>query len=178
MTWNAFHSRGAILHAVIAAANERQDGLLPADVPGVGETFDGDLDLLSALMLRWHARLSGQIERALALEPMDLEHAVACAWYRANAELPGVRLIIDHYTNEPLDEVMAAALLRAQRRERMRLAAAAGASNDESSAAVRAGARVEDVARSLTSVPDLSDGVKSRRDEGTFFERLLAVLAA
>ena len=66
MTWDAFHRRGDVLRAVVAEANRRRDGVLPMDLPGVAETFGDELDLVAALQLRWHTRLAGRIERALA----------------------------------------------------------------------------------------------------------------
>ena len=182
MTWNAFHNRGEILRNAIDAANERQDGILPMDLPGVRDQFRDELDLLSALMLKWHARLSGQVERELMAQPMDLEHAVACAWRRTCNEMPGVRLIIDQYTANPTDESMSAALHRAQEREWWKLAAAAGASNDESQAAARAGARVEAVARTMTEVTDIPEAevaeMVAAANPGSFIDRIRAVLAA
>ncbi|MGN6721130.1 MAG: hypothetical protein ACTHJM_00795 [Marmoricola sp.] len=182
MTWNAFHNRGEILRSAIDAANTRQDGILPMDLPGVRDQFRDELDLLSALMLKWHARLSGAVERELMAQPMDLEHAVASAWRRASNEMPGVRLIIDQYTANPIDHTMSEAMHRAQEREWWRLAAAAGASNDESHAAARAGARVEAVARTMTDVSDIPEAeiaeAKANEVQGSFIDRIRAVLAA
>jgi len=177
MTWNAFHNRGEILRTVIATADQRLDGRLPTDVAGVREHFSNELDLLAALMLKWHARLSGNVERELMNEPLDLEHAVARAWRATNDELPGVRLIIDAYIEKPSGPEMAAALVNAREREWVRLAAAAGLANDESTAAARAGARVEETARRLEPAP-----AKPTSPVGehalSFVERLKAVLAA
>ena len=182
MTWNAFHNRGEILRSAIDAANARQDGRLPMDLPGVREQFRDELDLLSALMLKWHARLSGAVERELMAQPLDLEHAVASAWRRASNEMPGVRLIIDQYTANPVGHEMAEAMHRAQEREWWRLAAAAGASNDESHAAARAGAHVEAVARTMTSVPEIPEAeiaeAQANEPQGSFIDRIRAVLAA
>src|SRR6187551_2655353 len=54
MTWTSFHRRGDVLRDVIAAADQRGDGVLPRDVHGVSATFADDLDLLAALQLKWH----------------------------------------------------------------------------------------------------------------------------
>ncbi len=179
MTWNAFHHRGEILRAVVAAADARRDGVLPMDVPGVAENFDGELDLLSALMLKWHARLSASIERELMREPMDLELAVARAWRRTADELPGVRLLIDRCSDHPDDAEMATAVSRAQEREWIRLAAAAGLANDESAAAARAGRRVEQEARALDAALAGQDtGSEDSAATLSFVERIRAVLAA
>lgn len=147
MTWNAFHHRGEILQTVIDAANTRRDGVLPMDLPGVRETFHDELDLLGALSLKWHARLSGNIERALMAQPLDLEAAIVAAWRTSNDEAPGIRLILDHYTESPSDPEMAAALTRAQEKEWLKLASAAGLASDESASAARAGQRVTTQAR-------------------------------
>jgi len=143
MTWSTFHHRGAILQSVVETADARRDGILPLDLPGVSETFRGELDLLAALHLKWHTRLSGNIERALMDQPLDLEGAVASAWSLTSEQLPGVRMVLDRYAESPSDQEMAAALNRANEKEWTRLAAAAGLASDESPAAARAGRQVE-----------------------------------
>jgi len=148
MTWNTFHHRGEILQTVIETADHRRDGVLPMQLPGVTETFRDELDLLAALWLKWNARLSGNIERTLTTQPMDLEDAIASAWRLTSEQLPGVRRILDRYVETPSDPQMAAALQRASEKEWIRLAAAAGLANDESAAAARAGRQVELKARS------------------------------
>lgn len=181
MTWNAFHNRGEILREVIAVADERRDGRLPTDLAGVRENFAGDLDLLSALMLKWHARLSGNVERELMLEPMELEQAVARAWRRTSDEMPGVRAVMDRHVDHPTDQDMAHALSRAQEREWLRLAGAAGLASDEGEAAVRAGARIERAARALTpGTAGSADLVPEQpaATTGSLVDRIKAVLAA
>jgi hypothetical protein len=159
MTWNAFRHRGEILRAVVAAADQRRDGRLPSDVPGVAENFENDLDLLAALLLKWHARLSGNIERTLAQQPLDLELAVARAWRRTAEEMPGVRAVVDRELAEG-DEQTVRALRRATEREWVRLAAVAGLASDESAAAARAGRRLEQRARELpATVADTAAGI-------------------
>lgn len=186
MTWNAFHNRGEVLRTVVATAAARRDGVLPMDVPGVSENFADELDLLSALMLKWHARLSGNIERQLMREPMDLEHAVARAWRQTADETPGVREVMDHCCDHPADPGMAETLARARQREWIRLAAAAGLANDESAAAARVGRRVEDEARALepSAAGDAERGSESPGATQlgdrpvSFVDRIKAVLAA
>ena len=73
MTWTSFHRRGEVLRDVIAAADQRRDGVLPRDVDGVSATFADDLELLGALQLKWHTRLAGRIER----EQMHAAHGPA-----------------------------------------------------------------------------------------------------
>jgi hypothetical protein len=147
MSWTAFHSRGETLHAVVDTANANRDGILPMQVPGVTENFTDEIDLVGALLLKWHARLSGNIERALVREPMNLEGAVASAWRHTAEQLPGVRLVIDHCFDFPETAEMASAMDRAREREWVRLAMAAGLASGQSPAAVAAGRRVEELAR-------------------------------
>lgn len=156
MTWTAFHRRGEILRAVTAAVEERAadrswDGTLPRTLPDGSRLFPGafrdELDVVGALLLGWHARLSGEIERELAVQPVDLEAAVVRAWARAAEHRPGVRRVIDRYTDEPVDARMAQALRRAREKEWVRLAGAAGLASDEGPAAAAAGHRIELAAR-------------------------------
>ncbi len=178
MTWNAFHHRGEILQTVIDTADLRRDGVLPTDVPGVAETFHGELDLIGALHLKWHARLSGNIERELMSEPMDLEDAIARAWTKTSDEAPGIRMIIDRYTAAPSDAQMGDALARARTKEWLKLAAAAGLSSDESASSARAGEQVELKARKAAALP--ADTAQTLDDVVTpsLVERIKAVLAA
>jgi hypothetical protein len=191
MTWNAFHHRGEILRTVIETADARRDGVLPMQLPGVAETFRDELDLLAALWLKWNARLSGNIERALTTEPLDLEGAVAAAWRQTSEQMPGVRLILDRYVESPSDGEMAAALNRASEKEWCRLAAAAGLANDDSPAAARAGRQIASTARAAaaaraaeellaTATTDVST-TTTVGESGTtpsLVERIKAVIAA
>jgi hypothetical protein len=179
MTWNAFHHRGEILHTVIDTADARLDGVLPMDIPGVSETFHDELDLIAALSLKWHTRLSGNIERELMTQPLDLEAAITTAWSKTSSEAPGIRMIIDRYTESPSDPDMAAALTRAQEKEWLKLASAAGLANDESAAAARAGARVTDKARLGAPAPisAVAQNIDAA-DTPSLVERIRAVLAA
>jgi hypothetical protein len=182
MTWNAFHRRGEILQSVIEAADATRDGALPLQLPGVAETFRDELDLIAALWLKWNARFSGNLERALTGEPMDLEDAVVSAWSQTREELPGIRLILDRYVGSPSGPEMAAALDRATEKEWCRLATAAGLANDESPAAARVGRQIELKARTAvaeTTAPapavaptDLDE------DPPSLVDRIKAVLAA
>lgn len=147
MTWNAFHRRGDVLANIIKTIDSRADGHLPLDLPGVSETFRDDLDVISALTLKWNARLSCNIERALHAEPMDLESAVAAAWRATCEQLPGIRRVVDHYTAQPTSEAMGAALATVHEKERIRLALSAGLANYASPEAAAVGRRVEDKAR-------------------------------
>lgn len=149
MSWNDFHRRGAVLEDVIAYADEVRTGLLPVHLPGVTDNFRDELDLLSALMLKWHARFSGYVERGLVDDPLDLALAVAVAWRQTADELPGIRAIIDHYTAAPTSEFMADCLDRARQLEWRRMAAAAGMFNQDSAASLAVGRRIEAEARTL-----------------------------
>jgi hypothetical protein len=159
MSWTAFHSRGETLRAVVDTANTRQDGILPMQVPGVDENFTDETDLVGALLLKWHARLSGNIERALTREPVNPEAAVASAWRTTAEQMPGVRLVIDRCAEAPANRDMAEAMTRAQQAEWVRLAQAAGLANGRDHRAVAAGRRVEKRARAamttdLASTPE------------------------
>lgn len=158
MSWSSFHHRGEILRAVVDAANERLDGVVPADVPGVADHFVDDLDLVGALMLKWHARLSGNIERALAREPLDLVTAVSTAWHTTAKEMAGVRMVIDRCAQQPATVAMEQAMMRARSMEWARLAVAAGLASSRDSSAEAAGRRVEALARKglLEPVPAVS----------------------
>jgi hypothetical protein len=147
MSWNNFHNRGEILRAVVDTANDRRDGVLPTGVPGVTENFKDEIDLVGALLLKWHARLSGNIERALVREPLDLEAAVAGAWRTTAEQMPGVRLVIDRCADHPATPEMERAMNRAREHEWMRLATVAGLASAQDTAAIVAGRRVEDLAR-------------------------------
>jgi hypothetical protein len=185
MSWKTFHHRGEILRAVVDTANERRDGVLPTGVPGVAENFADDLDLIGALMLKWHARLSGNIERALLREPMDLQSAVASAWQTTAEQMPGVRLVIDHSMQHPEGPVMEQAMSRAREREWSGLAIAAGLANSHGAGAVEAGRSVEESARLGlaqavdTDTPTQTPTVTSSEAEPvSFVDRIKAVLAA
>lgn len=175
MTWKSFHNRGEILRAVTAEADRRLDGRLPVDLDGVTETFGDELALLGALQLRWHARLSGRIERELLLnQPMDLESAVVAAWRAAAADLPGVRAILDHYRDHPVDDAMATAVTKATAKEHTVLAVAAGLAGPADVAAARIGSRIEEEARATYVFPQR---VRAPR-RASFLDRLRAALAA
>lgn len=145
--------RGDVLRDVVTAANQRRDRTLPTDVPGVSQVFADELDLLGALLLRWHARLSARLEAALAEHPLDLPGAVADAWRQAYEDLPGVRDLLDHCTDHPVDEPTGAALERARRKEWQYLAAAAGLAHGEGAAATRAGRQLAEQIRSGATSP-------------------------
>jgi hypothetical protein len=175
MTWKSFHSRGEILRRVITTANERRDGLLPREVDGVAATFADELELLGALQLRWHTRLSGRIERELAMHPMDLEDGVVAAWHATAVELPGVLAILDHYRTEPLDEAMAEAMSRSAAKERILLAMMAGRVSAPDHVAARVGRTIEERARVTYRPVRRSD---HRAEQPRLLARLRAALAA
>jgi hypothetical protein len=193
MSWTAFHSRGETLHAVVDTANANRDGILPMQVPGVTENFTDEIDLVGALLLKWHARLSGNVERALLREPMNLEAAVATAWRTTAEQLPGVRLVIDRCVESPQTPEMASAMERAREGEWVRLATAAGLASGQGPAAVAAGRRVEELAREglATGRADQTDQTDQAEPAASvepmeqvepptvsFVDRIKAVLAA
>lgn len=177
MTWKAFHNRGETLRSVIAAAAERRDGILPMDLPGVSEHFTDELDLLGALHLKWRARLAGHIENELSVQPMDLESAVATGWARARQELPGVRMIIDHYREHPVDDAMAQAVVRAASKEHHFLAAMAGRAGVDREEGQRAGAAIEERGRAIIPGVPATELVEEE-PRRPLKERLRAVVAA
>lgn len=146
MTWTTYRSRGEILREALNATESRRDGALPMDVPGVDERFRDELDLLAAMMLRWHARLSGNLEQAFSAHLLG-EQAIVSAWAETARQLPGLRAVIDHYTENPTDDAMAQALERATRKEWMRLAIGAGLAGAETPEAARAGQLLMQAAR-------------------------------
>lgn len=148
-TWDSFHRRGEVLRAVVDEANQRRDGILPTELPGVAETFGDDFSLVAALQLRWHTRLAGRIERALMEQPMDLEAAVVTAWRRTADELGGVRMVLDSAAAHPSSEEMAEALETAQRKDWTLMAAMAGKAGPGDAGAASVGRAIEQQARAL-----------------------------
>ena len=150
------------------------------DLPGVAETFADELDLIGALSLKWHARLSGNIERELMAQPMDLEAAITNAWRVSSHEAPGTRMIIDRYTESPSDPEMAAALTRAREKEWVKLALVAGLASDNSAPAIRAGERVTQNARigMPAPVPVAVGAPTVDVEPPSLVDRIRAVLAA
>lgn len=176
MTWKAFHHRAEVLRAVIAAADGRRDPHLPMDVAGVAETFDGELDLLAALQLKWHTRLAGRIERVFAEQPLDLPDAVVRAWSETAAELAGVRGVLDHYRDHPVDQRMEWAMRVATDKEHVFLAVMAGRSSLADEAARTVGAELEQRARRAVAHPATVAPADSARPR--LLDRLRAVVAA
>ena len=177
MNWEAFHHRGDVLHTVITEVDNRRDGILPMDLPGVDETFRDELDLLSALALRWHTRLAGRFERELFLEPMELEDAVIATWRGTVEELPGIRAVLDHYKAEPINEAMAIALEKSSAKERQLLAVWAGrvSAMEIDEFGGRIGAEIETKARDGFTVPGPREATPANQN---FLSRLKAALAA
>lgn len=186
MSWNDFHHREEVLRVVVDTANENRDGVLPMHVAGVTQNFTDELDLVGALLLKWNARLSGNIERALMREPMDLEGAVAEAWRSTAEQLPGVRMVIDRCAEMPATPEMERAMNRAHDRESACLAAAAGLSSGRSTASIEAGRRVEGLARAGAALevkeperaPEPEPDQRPDAPTETLADRIRAVLAA
>ena len=148
MTWTSFHRRGEVLRDVIAAADQRRDGILPLDIDGVSATFADDLDLLGALQLRWHTRLAGRIEREQMHQPMDLagrRGAGLAAHRRGAARHPGDPRRAPRPT--PVDEATAEVMSKSAAKEHMLLAVMAGLASAQDERAAAVGARIEDDAR-------------------------------
>lgn len=147
MTWDAFHHRGAVLRDVVDEADRRRDGALPAELPGVSETFGDESALVAALQLRWSTRLAGHVERALMDQPDELEPAVVGAWCAAADELAGVREVLDAQRESPASPQIAEALRQAHRKDSAWMAAMAGLAGPSDPSAVRIGERLEATAR-------------------------------
>lgn len=180
MTWAAFHRRGEVLRAVVDHADAHRDGVLPAHLPGVAETFADDLDLLAALQLRWHTRLAGRIERALLDQPADPGAAVLAAWRGTASELAGIRLVLDRAASETATDEVATVLGRAREKDWALMASMAGAGGPGADA-VRLGRTLEERARDghdLTPAPrHRADGADASAS-GSLLGRIRAVLAA
>jgi hypothetical protein len=171
MTWDAIHNRDDVLRRVMAVAENRRDGRLPWDeVTGVASVFDGPADLVGALQMRWHARLSGAIERELSEQPWDLEQAVVHAWRRATGEMPGLRAVLDAYADEPFME-------RARAKEWALLATASGLTGMGDPQAARVGREVERRARAISVETAPPMGADATAHRG-FLRRLRHALAA
>lgn len=147
MSWTSHHHRGEILRTVVAAVDERRDGLLPMDLPGVSETFADEVDVLGALQLRWHTRLAGHIDQELAAQPMDLETAIVRAWHTTADELVGIRAVLDHHRALPTDQKMADFLTKFEAKEHLTMAVMAGKGAFADAEAVRLGSLIEMRAR-------------------------------
>ncbi len=177
MTWKAFHNRGETLRLVIATSADRRDGILPMDVAGVAEHFRDELDLLGALQIKWHTRLAGHIESELSVQPMDLLASVATGWSRTAEELPGVRLVIDHYRSHPVDDAMAQAVARMTSKEHHYLAAMAGRASVAREEGQAVGAEIEKLARSTRPGAPAID-IVDEEPRRPFIDRLRAAIAA
>jgi hypothetical protein len=148
MTWTTFHRRGDVLRTVTEVLDARRDGVLPMGLPGVAETFGSEHDLLAALLLRWHTRLSGHLERALMAQPAHPDRTVLEAWHATADELPGIRAAIEHYRDEPRDEQMALALATSAAKEHLMLGAMAGRHGATPAQTAAAGRLLAEQARS------------------------------
>lgn len=174
MSWKSHHRRAEVLRDVVRTADDRLDGRLPMDVPGVRETFGDELSLLGTLQLRWYTRLTGRIEQELADEPLDLEDAVVQAWTATARALPGTRAVLDgaHAPASPNAE----ALTTARRKEREMLALMAGRASSQGEPAARIGAQIESLARARLAADAAQP--RCRGPAPSLVGRLRSVLAA
>lgn len=189
MGFDRRHRRGEVLRHVSDRLDqldlqdpERTTGALETalDCAGVADTFADDVDLVGALLLRWHARLSAQLERALASQPRDLPGAVSRAWATASHDLPGLRRLVDEQRDAPSTEAMRRLVERARDKERAKLAWAAGLAAGEGSAAVAAGARLERAARDRLALRAgaPTPAPVATHTSATFVQRLRALIPA
>lgn len=183
MTWNVTHHRGEILRAAADHVNEMNTGVLPMELDGVAETFADELDLIAGMYLKWHARLSGNLDDAMAPESVDPDVTVARAWEKTAQQLPGIRKLIDNYTQNPVDDRMRTALDKAQRKEWASLAFAAGITQVPGTTAEQAGRQIQEMGRGLTEVDRVTAAPKKKVVNATavdtnFVNRIKAALVA
>ena len=178
MTWTTFHRRGEVLRTLTSTADARRDGLLPMDVAGVRETFGDELSVIAALQLRWHTRLSGHLEHALMQQPTDLDDAVVIAWHATADELPGTRMVLDHYRAEPLDDEMARMLRTSGAKEHLLLAAMAGRSGADREATITVGRALEERAHSTYEPPPEATDLEARHRRRGLLDRVRGRLVA
>lgn len=157
--------RATVLREVVRVANTRCDGVLPMDVAGVADTFPEPADLVAALHLRWHTALSGAIEAALADQPLDLEHAVLCAWRRTARDLTGVRLVLDRFAEQATEESSRAMVVKATRSDWRLLAVSAGQAGLQDPEAAEVGEVLELLARA-TFDPSANPAPRLTRSTG------------
>ena len=167
MAWHTFHRRGDVLRDVVSEVNLRCDGTLPTDMEGVADVFDGDLDLIGALQLRWHTTLAGHIEAAFQSQPDDLTDAVVKAWRETADLLPGVRAVLDARRNDPGTPEIAEAMLVATAKEHQMLALMSGRASrlDVEERGARVGSEIEASAREghvLRARPAAAKGLLGR----------------
>ncbi len=178
MTWTTFHHRGEVLRALTSTADARRDGVLPMDVADVRETFGDELSGIAALQLRWHTRLSGHLEHALMRQPADLDDAVVVAWHATVDELPGTRMVLDHYRAEPVDDAMAGVLRTSAAKEHLLLAAMAGRSGADRDATAAAGRALEERAHSTYEPPPEATDLEARHRRRGLLDRVRGRLVA
>ena len=165
--------RDEVLRDVIAAADQRRDGVVPMDVAGAEQIFGEPVNLVGVLHVRWFATLAAQVDVALAERPDDPERAVVRAWRRTARELPGVRLVLDGWRDTAAGPDLAR-VHRREARQRQWLAAKAGVATSGRAldpAAVTAGAALEEAGRRYFDP-------HGRPPRPTLVERIRSVLVA
>jgi hypothetical protein len=108
---------------------------------------------------------------------MELEDAVIATWRGTVEELPGIRAVLDHYRDNPVDEAMTIALEKASAKERQLLAVWAGrvSAMEVDEFGGRIGAEIETKARDGFSFP----GPKPAEPvSNSFLDRVKAALVA
>lgn len=97
--------------------------------PGVPEAFVDEVDVVGGLLLRRHARLTAELDRALSSQPRDLARAVELGWAATARGLPGIGALLDQQRGRPATPALEQMLRRADGKEHARLAQAAGLSS-------------------------------------------------
>ena len=160
-------TREDVLRRVISDLDDRRDGILPMHLAGVSEHFDAT-SLIGALQLRWHATLSGQIERELDDNPIDQGDAVVLAWARARETHPGLRAALDHAAAHPAGAQMAANLRTAIVKEHAMLAATAGLAGLANPQGAVIGAELERRARAVRVTAPAPAPIPAQARPGSF----------
>lgn len=140
-------TRAIVLHAVIDDILARKDGQIPTNIDGIDSFFDGIDDLANVLLLRWHTRLVGSLERGLVDDPEDRAEAVIEAWRHATWIYWGVRMVIDELATNPPTAEVARAVHVTMRNDWATMAVAAGLASGFDEPAARVGHRLELEAR-------------------------------
>lgn len=172
---------------VLRRVSDRLDeaSILPAEAgplldlalttPGVPDTFTDEVDLVGALVLRWHTRLLARLDQAIEGPRGDLPGSVVEAWAGAARDQRGVRRLLDEQLATPSSPGLDALLRRAQQAEHARLAQAAGTAGTDAAA----GAGLELAARERLAQGLSSSGPYTASGTSwAFVQRLRALVAA
>lgn len=169
MTWDAYNSRKAALHDVLAVADRRREDVtateLLADIETARLAFGNEVELLLDTQMIWFQALSGRMDQMLTFGADDLEGGAVNAWHHVAQAMPGARALLDPH--DSLDD-----LRIAFDKEHEFLARAAGVPANHPDLADH-GARIKDLARTTV----VYEPFMAPR-EGNFFSRMRGLRAA